>query len=168
MSRYFDKCRTAEEGKHIYRDLAKKYHPDNSAEDAETMKDINAQFTDWWSTHKDIHTNMENGTIYEAEEETEETAEDFIEIIRNLSTIPDITVEQTGSWLWIRGNTYPYRTQLLSFGCRYSGSKKAWYYAKNLAPRKGWHRGHSMKYIRTKYGSQDLKHDNPSMLAGTV
>lgn len=164
MLKYFKTCRTAEEGKKLYRELVKKYHTDNGTIDDTIIKEINAEYADWWSTHKDIHYDTESGSTYKSKKPTSETAEEFIQIIRDLSTIPDIEIEQTGSWLWIKGNTYPYRTQLNQFGCRYSGSKKCWYWAKDLSKSRAGHRGHNMNYIRSKYGSQSIAHSNPVMI----
>lgn len=163
--KYFKSCKTAEQGKQVYRQLVKKFHPDNNEQDAETIKEINAEFSAWWDIYKDIHFDTQKGETYKSEKSTSETAEDFIEIIKNLSTIPDITIEQTGRWLWIKGNTYPYRQQLSSYGCHYSGSKKCWYWAKDLAEHRGKNRGHSFEYIRSKYGSREIEHSNPIMIS---
>ena len=155
MYKYFNTCRTAEEGKSLYRKLVKQYHTDNGG-DEEIIKQINIEFSEWWKHYKDIHFNTDTGETYHSEKETEETAEDFIEIIKNLSTLIGIEVEQCGSWLWITGNTYPVKDQLTQFGCRYSKSKKSWYYAKDLSNYKPKH-GKSMQAIRLQYGSKHLK-----------
>lgn len=162
MYKYFKTCKTAEEGKTLYRKLAKQYHPDNTNGDDSIIKQINAEFSEWWTHHKDIHFDSETGETYHSEKETQETAEDFIEIIRNLSTLTGIEVEQCGSWLWITGNTYPVRNELSSFGCKYSKSKKSWYWSKDLSNYKPKH-GQTMNAIRAKYGSSHIPL-NPSPL----
>jgi len=43
MRNWFAGCKTAEEGKKLYRKLAKEFHPDACGE-AETMKSINTAF----------------------------------------------------------------------------------------------------------------------------
>lgn len=157
--RFFSTCKTAEEGKAVYKKLAREFHPDNGG-NPEDMKALNAEFKIFWELFKDIHFDSATGQRKQATKSTTETAEEFIEIIANLNTIPDITIEATGSWLWIRGNTYPYRENLKSFGCRYSASKKCWYWAKDLGPKRG-RRGTNMNDIRSKYGSENIEHKNP-------
>lgn len=122
MWKWFKGCKTAEEGKQLYRELVRKFHPDNGGTGDE-IKEINNEFRLWWDRYKDIHTNSA-GETYRAKESTTETAEEFIDIIRNLSGLSGIDVELCGSWLWISGNTYPVKDQLLSFGCRWSKGKK--------------------------------------------
>ena len=66
MYKYFSTCRTAEEGKSLYRKLVKQYHTDNGG-DEETIKQINIEFSEWWKHYKDIHFNTETGTTYHSE-----------------------------------------------------------------------------------------------------
>lgn len=160
--KYFNTCKTAEECKSLYRKLAKMYHPDNTNGDDTIIKQINAEYVIVWERLKDIHFNAETGERFTSENKTTEKPEEFIEIIRNLSTLSGINVELCGRWLWITGNTYPVKTQLFTFGCKYSKSKKAWYWAKDINPLKYKH-GKSMKAIRQQYGSQNI-HLNPSPL----
>ena len=153
MFKWFKDCKTAEAGKQLYRELAKKFHPDNGGSGNE-LKEIISEFKLWWSKYKDIHTDKE-GKTYKSEHETTETAEDFMEIIGNLSTIPGIEVELCGSWLWISGNTYPYKEQLKTFGCRWSKGHKKWYWTTDEYRHQKGH--NSMNQIRFKYGSQMVK-----------
>ena len=61
-----------------------------------------------------------------------------------------------GSWLWISGNTFPHREELKRAGCRWSKSKKLWYW-RHWEDSFGWHRGTAtMAKIRERYGSQIL------------
>ena len=152
MFKWFRDCKTAEEGKQLYRELAKKFHPDNGGSGIE-LKEIISEFKIWWLRFKDIHANSD-GKTYKSERETTETAEEFIEIIENLSSIPGISVELCGSWLWITGNTYSYREQLKLFGCRWSKGHKKWYWTKDEYRRQKGH--NSMAEIRFKYGSEQV------------
>jgi hypothetical protein len=38
----------------------------------------------------------------------------------------DITIEICGNWIWLSGNTRPYREQLKEIGFFYSPKKKMW------------------------------------------
>lgn len=74
-------------GKSLYRKLAKQYHPDNGG-DARIIQEINEEYSEWWSTHKDIHYSQDTGNVYEeTENRTQETAEEFIEIIEILRNL---------------------------------------------------------------------------------
>ena len=150
MFKWFRDCRTAEQGKQLYRELVRKFHPDNGGT-GEEIKEINSEFKIWWERYKDIHETAE-GETYTAHSETTETAEDFIEIIANLSRHSGIEIEMCGTWLWITGNTYPIRKELASYGCRWSKGKKKWYWTKVEFR----HTNHTptMAQIRLKYGSK--------------
>ena len=154
MYKWFKNCKTAEHGKQLYRELVRKYHPDNGGT-GEELKEISVEFKMWYETHKNIHTN-EQGETYTSEKETTETAEEFMEIIRNLSTLTGIEVEICGTWLWITGNTYPVRTQLTEFGCRWSRGKKKWYWTKDPFTTNHYKKP-TMEQIRNRYGSQNVK-----------
>ena len=155
MYKWFKTCRTAEEGKTLYRKLVKQYHPDNGG-NISIIQEINSEFKVWWDRHKDMHYSSDTGKVYEeTEKRTKETAEDFITIIENLRTLTGIEVEQCGSWLWISGNTYPVRKELTTFGCRWSKSKSKWYWAKDLGNYKP-KTGKSMDWIKSRYGSEKV------------
>jgi hypothetical protein len=162
MARWFSSCKTAEQGKALYRELVRKFHPDNGYTGDE-LKEINVEFKIWWKSHKDIHQNAE-GKTYTAEHETTETAEEFMEIISNLSTLSGIEIEICGSWLWISGNTYPVRVQLSEFGCRWSRGKKKWYWTKTEYSGMKYKKP-TMEEIRLRYGSQKVTPDRRAMLA---
>lgn len=159
MYKWFSECKTAEQGKQKYRELVKQYHPDNGGT-GEELKEISAEFSTWWDHYKNIHTNAD-GKTYTSEKETTETAEQFMDIIRNLSNLPNIEIEICGSWLWITGNTYPVRTQLSEFGCRWSRGKKKWYWTQDDFT-KARYKKPSMEQIRQRYGSQ-MVHLQPNL-----
>ena len=161
MAKWFTKCKYAEQGKDLYRELVKKYHTDNGAQDDSIIKEINAEFSEWWKTHKHLHYSEENQSEYT--KDTTETVEDFIEIIRNLSTLPGLTVEQIGRWLWITGNTFPVREQLKTFGCRWSSGKKQWYWTKE--PYHNYSSHKSFGRLRSQYGSHNVELGSPVLLS---
>lgn len=162
MWKWFKSCKTAEQGKQLYREYAHKFHPDNGGT-GEELKEINVEFKQWWSHYKDIHTNTD-GETYHSSESTTETAEEFIDITRNLSGLSGIEVELCGSWLWISGNTYPVKDQLSAFGCRWSKGKKKWYWTKDQFT-KSRYKTPSMADIRMRYGSEQVQLNRRTMLA---
>lgn len=153
MFKWFRDCKTAEQGKQLYRELVRKFHPDNGGS-GEEIKEINSEFKTWWQRYKDIHT-AKDGTTYRSKEATQETAEDFMEIISKLSTLSGIEVEICGSWLWISGNTYPSREKLYAFGCRWSKGKKKWYWTAEEFTRARY-KAPTMAQIRFRYGSEKV------------
>lgn len=65
------------------------------------------------------------------------TNNEFIETVSKLKALSmaDASILVRGSWLWIEGNTLPYKDQLKAIGCRYNArrTKEAghgvWHYA---------------------------------------
>mgnify|MGYP002680034988 FL=1 len=152
--KYFAACTTLDELKKEYRRLAMIHHPDHGGDTA-TMQAINGEYAETFARLKNQH----NAAADEAHQTTE-TPEEFIAIISQLLRFPSLIVELCGSWLWITGETYAVRDQLKAAGCRWSSSKKAWYWHH---PEEGhrWHKGTAtMSDIRTKYGSQTYKGRN--------
>lgn len=149
--KFFTNCTTLDELKKEYRRLAMLHHPDHGGDTA-TMQAINGEYSETFARLKDQH----NATADEAHQTTE-APEEFIAIISQLLRFPGLTVELCGSWLWVTGDTYSIKDQLKAAGCRWSSSKKSWYW---YHPEEGhrWHkRTASMAEIRTKYGSQTYK-----------
>lgn len=153
MLKYFNNCKTAEQGKKLYRELAKRYHTDNASGNDEIMKEINSEFSEWWKKHKNIHEN-ESGQSYT--KETNETAEEFIDIISSLMKIPHLVIEICGCWIWIGGNTYENRHKLVELGCKWASKKKLWYYTTEPTTHKH-KKEYTMNDIRNKYGSNKMK-----------
>lgn len=152
--KYFTDCKTLDELKKEYRRLAMIHHPDHGG-NPEIMKAINSEYKRTFESLKNQH----NATA-EDFRKTTEAPEEFINIINTLIKFPGITVELCGSWLWISGETLPIKDQLKAAGCRWSSSKKMWYWHH---PEEGTRRtkGKStMTDIRNKYGSQTFKGRN--------
>lgn len=98
------------------------HHPDHGGDTA-TMQEINAEHDALFDELKAKH-NAE----HDAEHQTTKTPEEFREIIEALLRMNGVEVELCGSWLWIGGNTRSHKDELKAAGCRWSSSKKLWYY----------------------------------------
>ena len=143
--------RTLEELKKQYRVLAMKHHPDCGGNTAD-MQSINAEYDILFEHLKTVHTTA-TGDTYTAF--TNETPEQFRNIIEKLITLDGVVIEIVGSWLWLTGNTYIYREQIKAIGFRWANSKKAWYYHTDEC-RKTSRKTFTLEQIRELYGSQTV------------
>lgn len=154
--KYFTNCRTLDELKKEYRKLAMKHHPDHGGDTA-TMQAINAEYQDRFEVLKKQH-----NAAADQHHQTTEAPEEFINIISALVKIPGLIVELCGCWLWISGDTKPAKEELKAAGCRWSSSKKMWYW-RHQEDGAHWSRGKkTMGEIRMKYGSQTFAGSNGS------
>ena len=148
MLRFFANCDTLEQLKAEYKRLALKYHPDRMGGDEETMKAINAEYDDVFENLKSWHRNVK-GERYQ--KETNETPNQFRDLIEKLIKIPNITIEIIGTFVWLSGDTEPNKKALKALGFRKSEKKAMWY----LSPpgyRRKTRRTMTMDEIRDSFG----------------
>ena len=148
MNKWFTGVKTVEELRKRYRELLKKYHPDNGG-DVSIMQEINSQYDHLFSILS--HENKSDGESTTYDDKAENEA--FKAVINDIIHI-NANIEIIGSWVWIHGG-YEYRELLKSIGFRYAPRKKCWC----------WHFGEykrhhskevSLDEIRMKYGSQTV------------
>lgn len=143
--------RTLEELKKQYRTLAMKHHPDCGGNTAD-MQSINAEYDILFEQLKTVHTTA-TGDTYTAT--TNETPEQFKNIINRLIVLEGISIEIIGSWVWVTGNTYQHKEVIKSLMFRWSNSKKAWYlHGDNY--HKTSKKTFTLDEIRDLYGSQTI------------
>ena len=144
---------TLDDLKAQYRKLAMLHHPDRGG-DLDTMKAINNEHDALFEVLKTDQNRRADADPTGRTKHTTETAEEFREILAVLLGLPGLTVELCGSWLWISGETRQHKDALKAAGCRWSSSKKMWYW-RHPEDARGHYRGkRSMNEIRSKYGSQ--------------
>ncbi|HBX53561.1 MAG: hypothetical protein A2309_03315 [Bacteroidetes bacterium RIFOXYB2_FULL_35_7] len=143
---YFSDCRTLEEVKRRYKELALLHHPDRGGDTA-TMQEINAQYEA-----------ILKNPVFAFSEQSEEDQQEFIkypEIINRLIGLHGLIIELIGNWIWLSGNTYPHRAELKQIGFYFAPKKVMWYYRPpeyksiNKSPK-------SIEAIRAKYGSDTI------------
>ncbi len=149
MEKYFAGIKTVEELRKRYKELLKKYHPDNENGSIEITQEINAEYDRLFAVlSKESKPGKEN-TGYDNKAENEA----FEEVINSIIHI-NADIEIIGSWIWVHGG-YEYRKLLKSVGFRFAPKKKCWC----------WHYGEYIQYrrseesldeIRKKYGSQNV------------
>ena len=128
------------EAKKIYKNLAKRLHPDVGG-DEESFKLLNAIYTDL----------IEHKIYFSNDFKIDIELEKIISLILHFE---NITIELVGSWVWVSGDTKEIKEKLKELGFKWAMKKKMWYYgemkSKNPTPK-------SMEEIKSKYGSETLK-----------
>ena len=154
MTKYFENCKTAEELKKEYKKVAKMLHPDmNPGKDTEEeFKAMQNEFEKAFELLKNVHINKD-GEQYE--NETTETANEFMDQINKLLHFPGVEVELCGSWLWVTGDTKAVKDELKAMGFKWSRNKVAWYFHREPY-RKHSKRNISLDEIREMYGSKSF------------
>lgn len=160
MTRYFANCTTLEEVKATFHRLAKELHPDNGG-NAEEFKAMMSEYKEAFNRLKNIHKNHEGETY---EKETNETPEEFADLIRTLTRMNDCIVELIGSWIWVSGNTKEYKGQLKELNFKFSGNKQAWYFHEGAYHRRGG-KVYNMDDIRAMYNSTRYTNDQKALEA---
>jgi len=143
-----------------YKRLLIKYHPDNNKNDTTgMMQEINAEYDLLFQQLKDTYEHSDN---YKKQTDRQKQAYDWEKdkqlraIIVALSKFAGLEIELCGTWVYVRGETYPYRKELKVLGMNYNRQKKCWiihfddyykYHKKSV----------SMSHIRDKYGSMIIR-----------
>lgn len=170
MTKYFNNVETLEELRRQYRDLLKKYHPDNKDGSTQATQEINAEYDRLFKVLKNRHEskttdNKENNAKTDFNNMKYDFSEDakLREMLNKIIHFDGITIEIIGNWLWINGNTYQYRKELKDLGFKFAGQKKSWYWHSE-AFRKRSHKKLSMEDIRNYYGSTEVETDGTKRL----
>lgn len=152
--KWFNECKTLDEVKKTYKQLAKEHHPDLGG-DTETMQEINKEYA--FASAKAIK--GENLS----EEETESqilSSEAYREALEKIIHIDGIVIELVGFWIWVTGETYTVKVQLKEAGFFYASKKVAWYFrSEQFKVGKGGKK--TLNEIRSKYGSEIINDDKP-------
>ncbi len=143
---FFYTCKTVDELKKEYRNLAKKYHPDISGTDTtDTMKAINAEYEKLFKQF-----NAAEGNKHKLDD-------GFREVIDRIINLDGIEIELCFKWLWVSGDTKPVKEILKAAGFKWAVKKMMWYW--HPAEYSCFNNGKSkpMDYIRRAYGSEIIK-----------
>ncbi|MDU5219165.1 MAG: J domain-containing protein [Blautia producta] len=157
---YFKNTSTLEDLRKQYKELLKKFHPDNPGGSTESTKEINAEYAELFNLLKNRHDSgkfshektASQNTSYEDMKYNFEEDAMLREMINKVIHISDITIEIIGQWIWLSGNTYPHRKELKEMKFRFAGKQKSWYWHSE-AFRKRSNKVLSMSEKRSRYGS---------------
>ncbi len=150
MLKWFKECANVEEAKELYKKLCRKHHPDISGYDStSTMQEINAEFKEAFNTLKNKH--RANSKEQENNNTAAETPEEFMDIINALINCEGLEIQLVGCWIWLQGNTYPYKDIIKSLGFKWASRKKAWYFRREEDACRN-RKNMSLDEIKSKYG----------------
>lgn len=149
MNKWFKDCTTLEELKATYKKLVMQHHPDRGGDTA-TMQEINAEYDEMFPRLKNIHKTKEGKTY---EKENNEAPNFFKDLIEKLMKMDGIHIEIIGCFVWVSGNTKPYKDTLKEMGFKWHSKKICWYLAPADYKKKG-KKQYSMDEVRDMYGVQ--------------
>ena len=158
MKKYFNNIKTLEELRKQYKELLKKFHPDNPDGSTEATQSINAEYDELFKGLKDRHdNNKEDGNRTAYDDMKYDFAEDekLREVLQKIISFVGINIEIIGAWIWVDGNTYAYKKDLKDMGFKWANEKKKWYFHTE-AFRKRSHKKLSIDDIRNYYGSTEV------------
>jgi flavorubredoxin len=138
---YFNSPETLVELKKQYRELAQQHTGEIQA--------INAEYERLFPELKDVRQTVDGKTY---SKENNETANQFIELMNEMMPMEGIVIEIIGCFVWVTGNTKPYKENLKGLKFRWHSTKTAWY----LKPddyRKRSRKEYGMDEIRAMYGT---------------
>ena len=128
------------EAKKIYKQLAKKLHPDVGGSD-ELFKMLNS-----------IYTNiLENGIYFSNEFKFDLEIE---KIISQILHYENLIIEVVGSWIWLSGETKEIKEKLKELNFKWASKKKMWFYGEMEGRNPN---EKSMEDIKSKYGCETVK-----------
>ena len=165
---YFKNVNTLEELRKQYKELLKQYHPDNANGSTEATQEINAEYDRLFKVLKDKHESKQTSTDgakadFNANKYDFEADEKLREVLQKIINFANINIEIVGCWLWVDGDTYPYRNDLKEIGFKWASEKKKWYFHTDPF-RKRSKRKLSMDDIRNLYGSTEVQTEQRKQL----
>lgn len=162
MAGYFSNVQTLEELRKQYRDLLKKYHPDNANGSTEATQEINAEYDRLFKMLKEQHESKSADSSNTKQSEYSKNMYDWEndkalrEVLQKIINFDGIEILICGQWIWVSGNTYSYKKELKEIGFKWASTKKQWYFHTEIFRKKS-HKTLSMDDIRNYYGSTKVQ-----------
>lgn len=144
---------TSETVEKAYRRACMKYHPDRNPAGLEMMKAVNLAY----AALKDLGDETIERTVNSDYGERLNAA---LNAIINFN----LNIDIMGAWIWVSGNTKPYKEELKAAGFRWAPKKKHWTF--RAEEHRSSSRGTaSLEEIEARYGKQTVKTaKSPTML----
>ena len=133
---FFQNVKTVEELKRQWRNLVKHFHPDLGGTD-EDMKQLNLEYDHLLRRIGNIHEGKD-GNIWEDTKgpkdryscNIEDLDDGFRAVVLEVLKMKGIDVLLVGSWVWLEGDTKPWKDALKKLGFKWSGPRQRWYWHK--------------------------------------
>lgn len=159
MRKWFESCKTVEEIRKLYHDLAMKFHPDLGG-DIRTMQDINSAYSDACkkATRSDKKFDWKKNYSSRSAwwQASDEMNEKIRQVIEKLVKLHGLEVELCGTWIWVGGNTKLVKEELKAMGLKWSHDKEKWYW---VGYKTNTFRHYTMSEIRQFHGSIKFAQD---------
>lgn len=154
---YFKDINTLEELRKQYKELLKKYHPDNGG-DVAIMQEVNAEYDKLFQMLKNKHENdtTKEQTSYNQNMYDWENDRALREVLAKIIHFSGIEILICGQWIWLDGNTFSYKKELKEMGFKWASQKKKWYFHTDTFRKKS-RKTLSMEDIQNYYGSTTVK-----------
>lgn len=164
---YFRNVNTLEALRRQYKELLKKYHPDNVNGSTAATQEINAEYDRLFKSLKDKHENKAAGNTNTKSYNTNmyDWGNDKVlrDVLQRIINFDGIEIELVGAWLWVSGNTYNYKKELKEIGFKWAAQKKQWYFHTDDYHKKS-RKSLSMEDIRSYYGNTKVYTDTKILL----
>ena len=163
--KYFNNVSTLEELRRQYKELLKRFHPDNPQGSTQATQEINAEYDRLFKLLKDKHESKSDKTADSTNTKQSEYSKNMYdwendkalrEMLQKSISFDGIEIEIVGAWIWISGNTYSYKKDLKELGFKWASQKKMWYW-KSESYQKKSRKTLSMNDIRNYYGSVKIQ-----------
>lgn len=144
-----------------YFKLAKVYHPDKGGTTAQ-FQELGKEYD------KLLKKLLSSSNLNQEQQNNEIVIDDAIKAAFDaIVTIPNITIELIGKWLWVTGNTYPVRNELKSAGLTFIKKDNIpyWVYKGVESTSRGTM---SKNEIEAKYGKHSFTAKDSKKLSGIV
>lgn len=110
---------TIQEVKNAYRKLAFQYHPDRGG----NVEDMQALNNEYDKLIREVNDKQERKVNI-----NEGLENNFKKVIFELLKLDNLTINIVGWYIWVSGDTKPYKEKLKELGLFWSSNQKQWYY----------------------------------------
>lgn len=128
---YLTGVSTIEELKKMYKQLAKKFHPDLNL-DKDTTKDMVAINNEY----DYLFTRLFSDKDKKAGHSVNDNFRSIVDILMQ-DKFSAITIEIVGSWIWLSGSTFNVKDEIKELNFKWSKNNKKWYLGEILGKKKG-------------------------------
>jgi hypothetical protein len=153
---FFEDCSTVAEIKTTFRTLAMMYHPDKMGGDETIFKDLNNAYQKALKDSTGQKTKRGEKEYSYTWDEVAEVA--IAEMIANLIALnmEGVEISLIGSWVWVAGETKPYKEKLGKdgLGLSWHFQRKCWYFT--VSERRSYS-SKGLNELAEEYGVQHFK-----------